>query len=288
MISVVIPAFDEEGAIAATVETARTVLERAGLVPCEIVVVDDGSTDRTGEIAAAAGARVVRHVQNLGYGKALKSGIAAASHEIVAITDADGTYPIDRIPELVALHRRGFDMAVAQRTGDHYRESLFKMPLRWALKRMVEFAAGRSIPDINSGLRVFARATVLPYFRHLCNTFSFTTSLTLAYMMNDLTVAYLPVAYHKRIGRTKVRLVLDSARTLQYIVQAILYYDPIKIFLLLCGACVALAGVSLVFGFIFQIHSAFLLAVGSLVIAIVVFALGLLADLLKQVINKPS
>ena len=105
MLSVVIPAFDEEDAIGQTVRTVKETLAASDIAPFEIIVVDDGSADRTREIAAAEGARVVRHLHNLGYGRSLKDGIDAARYDAIAITDADGTYPIKDIPRLFAIYR---------------------------------------------------------------------------------------------------------------------------------------------------------------------------------------
>lgn len=285
-VSVVIPAYNEENGIGLTVRSIRDVFQRAGFGVYEIVVVDDGSSDMTAHRAQEAGARVLMHPHNVGYGRSLKDGIVAACHDTVVITDADGTYPVSRIPELLQHYMRGFDMVVGQRTGEHYKESAIKAPLRSILKLLVEFTAGRHIPDINSGLRVFRRETVLPYFQHLCDTFSFTTSLTLAYMMTGKFVAYLPMEYHSRIGKTKVRLFRESLRTLQYIVQAIIYYNPLKIFLMMSTLCLLFALFCTVVAMVFQITSAFFLAVGSILVAILIFALGLLADLLKQIMAK--
>jgi len=282
MISVVIPAYNEEGAIAETVAQVGRILTDAGFQGFEIIVVDDGSADRTAEIAAGAGARVISKPQNIGYGHSLKVGIAAASHDMVVITDADGTYPIDQIPALVERYRQGFDMVVGARTGEHYHESRLKSPLRTILTWLVEFACGRSVPDVNSGLRVFSRDTIMPFFTHLCDTFSFTTSITMAYILRRKYVEYLPVPYHKRIGATKVRLLRDSLRTMQYIVQAIVFYNPLKLFLLLSmimalGALLALGG-SLV-----GLTGGAMLAGQALIGAVVVFALGLVAEMLRQI-----
>ena len=123
-------------------------------------------------------------------------------------------------------------MVVGARTGKYYRESIMKSLLRIILKFLVEFTAGRSIPDINSGLRVFSKKTITNYLQHLCNTFSFTTSLTLAYMMTGKFVEYIPIEYGKRMGVSKVRLFRESLRTLQYITQSIIYYNPLKLFIL--------------------------------------------------------
>tara|TARA_B100000965_G_scaffold363853_1_gene346953 strand:+ start:8402 stop:9262 length:861 start_codon:yes stop_codon:yes gene_type:complete len=286
LVSVIIPALNEEGAISDTVKRVEAVLESAQIKPFEIIVVDDGSSDRTGELASAAGARVIRNPHNVGYGRSLKIGVTAAANDTIVITDADGTYPIEEIPTLLDRYKEGFDMVVGERRGEHYRGSAIKWPMRILLRFLVEWTAGRSIPDINSGLRVFSRGTSMAFFGHLCDTFSFTTSLTLAYMMTSKFVSYLPIDYHERLGKTKVRLWRDSMRTLQYIVQAVLYYDPLKIFVLMTIACCLIAAVSVGIGIMFKLLTGFLMAVGALIAAILVFGLGLLADLLRQIMAK--
>jgi polyisoprenyl-phosphate glycosyltransferase len=284
MLSVVIPAYNEEEQIAETIRSANAVLESAKLEPVEIIVVDDGSHDQTAVFARKAGARVVSHVQNFGYGRSLKTGITAAKYCAIVITDADGTYPLAEIPTLFAKYRLGFDMVVGARK--HYRESTLKSPLRRVLKFLVEFTAGRSIPDINSGLRVFSRDTIIPYYPHLCDTFSFTTSATLAYMMTGRSVAYIPINYNARVGKSKVQLFRDSLRTLQYIVEAIAYYNPLKLFLLCSASCVALALACLPFAIVFRIATLFMFSAGTLLVAMIIFSMGLLAILLKQIMNK--
>jgi glycosyltransferase involved in cell wall biosynthesis len=286
VISIVIPAYNEQNAIADTVQHSRAVLENAGLTPCQVVVVDDGSTDRTAENAREAGATVVSHLYNLGYGRALKSGIAASQFDIVVITDADGTYPLNRIPDLVAEHQKGFDMVVGRRQGGNYWELSVKAPLRFLLRLMVEFATGQTIPDINSGLRVFGKKGVQPYLAHLCNTFSFTTSLTLAYMMTGKYVQYIPIDYLPRVGRTKVRLFKDSLRTMQYIVQAIIYYNPIKIFLLMSLLTLLFGVFCFLLASLLHLAGSFLILVWCILVAIIIFSLGLVADLLRQIMHK--
>jgi len=286
MISIVIPALNEAGGIAGTIDSLHQALAHSPEAGAEILVVDDGSSDATARIAAEAGASVVRHPHNVGYGQALKSGIRAARHDTIVIIDADLTYPAQSIPELVAEFRKGFDMVVGARTGHHYTGSVFKGPLRDILKFLVEFSAGRSIPDANSGLRVFSRATIAGYLPHLCNTFSFTTSLTLAYMLTGRFVTYLPIPYHERVGKTKVKLLKDSLLTLQYIIQAIIYYNPLKLFLLLTLITIMLAVSGFLAAAITGLHAPYLLGIGGLLMSIAVFALGLLADLLRQILVR--
>jgi glycosyltransferase involved in cell wall biosynthesis len=256
MLSVVIPAFDEEDAIGQTVRTVKETLTASDIAPFEIIVVDDGSTDRTQEIAAAEGARVVRHLQTLGYGRSLKDGIDAARYDAIAITDADGTYPIKDMPRLFAIYRTGYHMVVGSRTGEQYRESALKSPLRWILQHLVEYTASRKIPDINSGLRIFSR------------------------------VVYTPIDYYKRVGKTKVRLLSDSIRTLQYIAEAAVYYNPLRIFMLLSMMLVAASVILLMLNVFVHRAGLYYIAIGCVLMSIQTFASGLIAALLKQILQQ--
>jgi glycosyltransferase involved in cell wall biosynthesis len=288
MISVVIPALNEQEEIGGTVIRVRETLSAAGIEAYEVVVVDDGSSDETGARAERAGARVLRHPHNIGYGRSLKDGIRAARYETIVINDADGTYPIEAIPELIARYDTGYDMVVGARSGEHYRESLIKMPLRRLLRFIVEFTAGRSIPDINSGLRIFRRTTILEYYDHLCDTFSFTTSMTLAYMMTGKFVAYVPIDYNKRVGKSKVKLFRDSLKTLQYIVEAAIYYNPLKMFVLMALIVVATSLFSFVLALLAKLNVFFYVGVGGIISSAIIFSLGLLAVLLRQIMVKSS
>ncbi len=284
MITLVLPAFNEKEAIADTIREIRSVLETASIETYEIVVVDDGSSDGTGEMAAEEGARVIRHPENIGYGRSLKDGIEAARYDTVVISDADGSYPADSIPDLLREYEKGFDMVVGAR--QNYRDWFGKAVMRRSLRWLVEYTAGRKIPDVNSGLRVFSRETAIPHFNALCDTFSFTTSLTLAYAMSSRFVAYVPIDYRPRKGRSKIRLFGDSARTLQYIIQTIIYHNPLKIFLLFSVICILLAAIGFLGSATLGLQSGFLLGIGGLLVALLVFSMGLLADLLKQILEK--
>lgn len=287
MISIVIPALNEEDSIGGTIAELKTMLAANNMGTAEIVVVDDGSTDATAERARAEGATIVTNPHNIGYGMSLKRGIEAASNDTIVITDADLTYPADAIPGLVQRYNdKKFDMVVGQRTGENYRESNTKSPLRKLLKFLVEYTTGRDIPDINSGLRVFSRATVMPYFVRLCDTFSFTTSLTLGYMMTGRFVDYQPIDYRARVGKTKVRLVRDALRTLQYIIEAIVYYNPLKIFMLQAVLLVLLGVFSLIAALLTHIVLFYILGAGAILLSLVVFCFGLQSVLLKQILQK--
>lgn len=286
MISVVIPAYNEEDAIRQTIDEIHKTFQAMGMGEYEIVVVDDGSIDNTASEAHKAKARVVTHPQTAGYGRSLKDGIRAAKYDIIVTTDADLTYPFEYFPKLHEEYEKGFDMVVGCRIGPHLNESLIKSPLRRILKFLVEFTAGRQVPDVNSGLRVFSKKTVMPYFDYLCDTFSFSTSLTLAYMMTGKFVGYTDIHYQERKGTTKVKMLRDSLRTLQFILQAINYYNPIKIFILFAAMCIFFALTGFVFSTVAGINAGYYLGLGGFLVALIVLCMGLLADFLKQIMMK--
>ncbi|HVW66372.1 MAG TPA: glycosyltransferase family 2 protein [Candidatus Peribacteraceae bacterium] len=268
-VSIVVPAFNEEDAISGLLASIHALH-----LDAEIVIVDDASTDRTAEIAMQHGAHVVRHPMNCGYGKSVKDGVAAAAHDTIIVTDADGTYPVDRIPELLDIYNRGFDMVVGARQGKAYRGTFLKMPARYVFKFLVEFTTGRHIPDINSGMRIFSKKTVEKYFPDICNGFSFTTTITLIYLLTGKMVTYVQIPYSKRIGKSKVKIIRDSLRTLQYITECIVRYNPLKLFLLF-------AILSFLIGLIGLIFSPLLFFQG-LFFAVLIFAVGCIAETMRR------
>ncbi len=270
--SVIIPALNEEGGIAAVIDRLQSLFPKP-----EIIVVDDGSVDRTGDIARAKGVVVLRHPSSGGYGRSLKDGIRAATNDIIAITDADGTYPVERIPEFVQHVETGFDMVVGARTGKHYRGAFLKMPARIVFQWLVEFTTGRHVPDINSGLRVFRKTAVLGFESDLCNGFSFTTTITLIYLLTGKFVHYVPIEYGVRSGTSKVRIIRDSLRTLQYITEVIVTYNPLKLFVLMSGILGVFSLTSFIEFLIARDAFGLLLAVQFLIGSCILFGMGLLA-----------
>jgi glycosyltransferase involved in cell wall biosynthesis len=275
--SIIIPAYNEAGGIGKVLEE---ILHSDYAGSFEIIVVDDHSSDETATVAAGYPVQVIRNVQNFGYGYSLKRGIAAAVHDAVIILDADGSYPIAEIPKLVAEYEKGFDMVVGARHGQYYRGSFSKRVGRFFFRVLSEFATGRHIPDINSGLRIFRKDAALRFFHTLSSGFSFTTTITLSFMLNAYAVTYLPIEYHKRKGHSKVRYVRDTLRSAQIIVEAIATYNPLKIFLLV-AAMMCFTGV--VAGVLALWHPWIaLLAFLTVALALIVFALGLVAVFLKN------
>jgi len=243
-VAVVIPALNEERGVGDQIRNIARVLNAEGM-PYEIIVVDDGSTDRTAEQAAQAGARVLRHLENRGYGASLKTGIDAAQFDTIVISDADGTYPSDQIPALVAKLETA-DMVVGARTTNVSHVPLVRRPAKWMLGKLANQIAGRNIPDLNSGLRAFRRECVKQYFPILSNQFSFTTTSTLALMADDYRVVYHPIDYYPRVGESKIkpRHFMDF---MMLVLRMAMLFQPMKIFVPLALACAGLGALKVLF-----------------------------------------
>ena len=273
-VSVIIPCFNEERGIASVIQEIRSVLTAAGLRH-EILVVDDGSTDASAGEALAAGARVVRHRSNRGYGASLKTGIVAAAHSINVIIDADGTYPACNIPELVKLLDRA-DMAVGARTGANVNIPLVRRPANWLLNRLANYISSSKIPDLNSGLRAFRREVASQYFGILPNQFSFTTTITLAMHCDKYAVAYLPINYLPRTGKSKI-VPWDAASFLVLILRTAMLFRPLRIFLPVVLLCLVYGVAKMLLDFTHQpnISASALLAFVS---ALQILLIGMVGD----------
>lgn len=233
-LSVIIPAFNEETAISTVIAEIRDLLARSGLTP-EILVIDDGSSDGTSTAAFAAGARVIRHRSNRGYGAALKTGILAARHDIIAIIDADGTYPARAIPAMLEKLRNA-DMVVGARVGAKVHIPWIRRPAKWVLGLLANYVAFAKIPDLNSGLRVFRRDVVLQYFPILPDQFSWTTTITLAMYSDKYAVDYVPIDYRPRRGHSKI-VPWDAMSFAVLILRTAMLFRPLRVFLPVVVAC---------------------------------------------------
>lgn len=240
--SICIPCFNEEGAITETVVAIRAAVGCA-TNGYELIVVDDGSTDATAAIldrlmVTDPDLRVIHHDRNRGYGAALKTAITHSRHELIVITDADGTYPNERICELVAACTDQ-DMVVGARVGPDVQYSHLRKVPKVFLRAWASWIAGQDIPDINSGLRVFRRDVALRFAGILPNGFSFTTTITLAMLTTWCRVHYIPIAYYPRVGCSKIQPVSDTFRFLTLILRTGTYFAPVRTFLPLVALLLA-------------------------------------------------
>lgn len=280
-ISVVIPALNEEESIGEELRKIKETMDRAGM-EYEIIVVDDGSTDNTARIVEEFGyVELIRHDANRGYGEALKTGIRKARNETVVVTDADGTYPVEVIPEL-CQHMVEYEMVVGARTGPVVRIPFLRRPAKWFLGRVASYLAERRIPDLNSGLRVFKKDVVLHYFPILPPGFSFTMTITLAMITNGHPVKYVPINYHERKGRSKIRPIRDTMSFLLLIIRVITYFNPLRVFLPV-SLILLIIGIGLLFFSKLVLHQVMDITVNFILFAAFqVAVLGLLADLIAK------
>ena len=293
-VTVVVPAYDEEGGIGGVVERlARLDLGR----PLELVVVDDGSRADTGRVleqlrSSHDGLTVLRHPRNMGYGAALKTGIRAAAHPVIVITDADGTYPEDRIVDLLARVDDGAEMAVGARTGEDVHIPWQRRPAKAALRWIASYLAGQAIPDLNSGLRAIRRDLCLRYESIFPDGFSFTTTITLASLTNGHRVYYVSIDYAPRAGSSKIRPIRDTLGFLALIVRTVVYFNPLKVFYPL-GGLLALLFLASLFYDVFLVETGANLGDKTVLLFVAFFqtlSLGLVADLIdkKSRLGPPS
>ena len=289
-VTVIVPCFNEEGIIADTVRQLTTLLEDMNR-PYELIVVDDGSTDGSPRelrtCARTANARVLRNPRNRGYGYSLKRAIAEARYEIIAITDADGTYPNARLRELIELVD-GTDMVVGARIGLNVNTPALRRPAKWFLRKLAGYLAETDIPDLNSGLRVMKRTLVRRFMHLLPDGFSFTTTITLALLTHGYDVRYVPIDYYKRVGMSSIRPLRDTVGFLSLIVRTVMYFKPLKVFgpatgILLLTAIVWGVASTLLLGS-FATLSVLVIALASMQL----LAIGLLADLIDKRWPSPA
>ncbi len=232
-LSFIVAAYNEEGSIYKMLHRLSGVLASLDL-PTEIILVNDGSTDATSaEAARVQGVRIINQPVNVGYGTSLKIGLLSAKYDWAGIVDGDDSYPVEEIPVLLKEMEKGYDMVVAKRNNLREIDSLVKYITRWFFIKIVQLLNDTRIEDPNSGFRIMKREIVVRLFPFLCGGFSFTTSLTILLSGLSFCVSYMPVRYSKRKGHTKVRHIRDSARTVQYVMEGIIFFNPIKFFLIL-------------------------------------------------------
>jgi glycosyltransferase involved in cell wall biosynthesis len=286
-LSAVIPAFNEELGISGVVSGLRDALTRAGYgeEDFEVLVVDDGSSDRTADEAREAGARVLSHPVNRGYGRALLTGFSMSRFPWVLMIDADGSYPPEEALRLVEACP-GFDMVVGARQGSLFWGTAFQAFRRWVFLTMAGFVAGEDIPDANSGLRLIRKEALDHSLPVLCYGYSLSTTMTLSFLQGGRFVRFVPIRYVERKGASKVRSLRDVPRTLQIMVQVILFFNPLKFAVVLAAVpgAVALAGLG---AFLLSPRAGWLLlsALG-LGGALVVFLLGCVLDVMR--LREPS
>jgi glycosyltransferase involved in cell wall biosynthesis len=234
-VTVVLPCFNEQNHVVNEIERITDALDHSSL-RYELLVIDDCSTDQTLETVQRAQTRfphlrVMPFHRNSGSGTARRVGTNQARGDIVVWTDADMTYPNERIPEFVELLAKDptIDQVVGARTSEQGTHKILRIPAKWFIRKAAERLSGARIPDLNSGFRAFRRDVALPYLRLLPSGFSCVTTITMAFLHNGHEIRYVPIEYGKRSGRSKFHFVRDAYRYILQVLRMVMYFNPLRV-----------------------------------------------------------
>jgi glycosyltransferase involved in cell wall biosynthesis len=270
-VSIVIPVFNEAESLAGVIKKI-TVL---GLAGCEIIVVDDGSTDGSADMALKAGANVIRHPYNIGNGAAVKSGIRVARGKIIVLMDGDGQHQPQDIPKLLA-ETRDYHMVVGARAkGSKLRFHRYAANLIYNL--LASYVTQFNVKDLTSGFRALPRVDAMRFIDLLPNTFSYPTTLTLAFLRSGLTVKYVPIQTLYRSGQSKISLVSDGFRFLLIITKIATLFAPFRIFLPVSVVCFLGGLTNYIYTYVTQ-HRFTNMSVFMFTTAVIIFMLGLISE----------
>ena len=299
-LSVVIPAYNEEKGIE---EISRRVLEvedalrQVGVDHLELIVVDDGSHDRTAEIAGAInGVRLIKHTKNRGYGGALKTGFSQASGELIGFLDADGTYPPEYFPQLCVKALNGSDLVIGSRmAGAESHMPLTRRVGNVFFATLLTIVGRQHVTDSASGMRVFKRE-VLERIYPLPDGLNLTPVMSTRAIHEGMRMEEVPIPYSERLGRSKLSVVHDGRIFLESMIWTVLTYNPVRI-LGLIGlggvAIAALVGLGLVIARLSGVTTLGALGVAALYWALIsgvagisIFALGVTFNYLVSLFYK--
>ena len=281
-VSIVLPVYNEIDHLDEELDRIRGAFEASDYT-FEIIVVDDSSTDGSAErLREIPWIRLIAFTSNRGPGAARKIGTEAARGDVVVWTDVDMSYPNDELPTLVAA-LEGNDQVVGARTTEEGSHKIARVPAKWAIRRLAEYLSGTKIPDLNSGFRAFRRSVGDQFLYLLPDGFSHVTTLTMAFLANGYSVAYVDIPYAKRSGKSKFRFVADTRLYLQQVTRMVMMWNPLRVLM-------PIALVLFLIGFgkaIFDLFDKnFRIGTNTLLILVaagLIFVLALLADLVVQV-----
>jgi len=287
-VSIVLPCYNEQDHVVAEVERICEAMDASGYA-YELVAYDDASTDgtfaRLHEVAPRfPHLRVVHFDRNGGAGTVRRVGTQRARGEIVVWTDADMTYPNERIPELVQMLDKdpSLDQVVGARTSEEGSHKILRVPAKWFIRKLAERLTNTKIPDLNSGLRAFRREVALPYLRLLPPGFSCVTTITIAFLSNQHDLRYIPIDYAKRSGKSKFRFVSDAYRYILQVLRMVMYFNPLKV---LMPVALTLLGIGIAKGVFDLVVHPLRFAVNTVLIfvtGLIIASLALLADLIVR------
>lgn len=283
-VSIVLPVFNEVTHLEEEVGRIHKSMAAAEL-SYEIVIVDDGSTDGSGDLAKSLdGVRVVQFATNRGSGSARKYGTMLAKGDIVVWTDVDMTYPNHEIPELVEAIA-GYDQVVGARRTEEGTVKLLRRPAKWFIRKLAAYLSNTDIPDLNSGFRAFRREVADQFLYLLPRGFSCVTTITMAFLSNGYSIRYVPIDYRARAGESKFHWWKDTRRYLLQVIRMVLMHEPIRFFGPLSGILGVVGVGKLIYDLIakdFRVATNTIILLG---LSLALAGIGLIADMLVQ-LNK--
>lgn len=287
-VTIVLPCYNEQDHVIAEVDRICAAMDTSGY-GYELLAVDDASSDDTLLRLRDAEARyphleVVSFGHNGGSGTVRRIGSQRARGEVVVWTDADMSYPNDRIPELVAILDKdpGIDQVVGARRQEAGTHRLLRVPTKWFIRKIAEMLTNTRIPDLNSGLRAFRREVSLPYLRLLPPGFSCVTTITLAFLSNQHRVHYVPIDYAKRAGTSKFHFAKDAYRYILQVLRMVMYFNPLKVLMPIALGLLAIGAVKFGYDMVTEFgyirNNTIMVFLSGLMIG----SMGLLADLIVR------
>jgi glycosyltransferase involved in cell wall biosynthesis len=273
-LSIVVPARNESLNMAGLLDELNEVLGELDLPFCEVIVVNDGSTDDTAQLACDRDAKVVTHAVGLGNGAAVKRGIREAKGDWILLLDGDGQHPPHEIPAMIRegeLH----DLVVASRGGTG--GSIHRNIANQVYNRFASYVSGRKIPDLTSGYRLMRADVAKSLVWLLPNTFSYPTTITMSMIRGGWSVGFHPFQVRPRLGKSHVRLVADGSRFFVIILRIATMFAPLRVFI---PAAMITGGVGLAWYFNTWIQDGRFTNMALLLLtqAMLLFALGLIAE----------
>lgn len=283
--TLVLPVFNEEKIVESAIDELIDLQNKNGIL-FEIVIVNDGSDDQTNlkleKYRSINNVILISHDRNYGYGRALKTGIKNSKSDYIFITDIDGTYPNQKILDFYnQFVEDDVDMLVGSRDLFGSNISLIRKPPKYIINKLANFLVNYDIPDLNSGFRIFKKNLFEKYLNLLPDGFSFTSTITLAFLSEFKRVKYVNIQYNKRVGKSKIHPVKDTLNFIILILRVIIYFNPLRVFIPL-SLITFFIGISLI---IYRMLVGGQFLVTSIVLIFIstnFLFLGLIADLINK------